>query len=279
MKINKQPLKALKNEGELEMVFIGVGTAFSPQLYNNNVILIKGDNHIVIDYGFTAPVAFPQYIKLSPLDIENILLTHCHADHIGGVEYLALYNRYVGMKAFGKSKIKLITTKELETILWEESLRGGLQWNEFYGSQKMDLSEYFDIHYAEELCSDCRMRYGINFGNIQIEMYQTNHIPDSAQTLEDNFTSYGLFIDNRILYTSDTKFDPDLINLYGDKAEIIFHDCSFIPNPVHASIEELRQFPEEIRKKIVLMHYSENGMDGDFSDFAGLAKPGVRYIL
>ncbi len=277
MQIISDELKSLKNSGELEFVFIGVGTAFSPLLYNNNMIIIKGNNHVVVDFGFTAPIAYSKFINLSPLEIENILLTHCHADHIGGVEYLALYNRYVGTQAFGKSKIKLITTKVLEKILWEESLRGGLQWNEFYCHKKMDLSEYFDIKFAEEIEHSTRLKYFIKFDNIDIELFQTNHIPDTAQTFEDNFTSYGLFIDNRILYTSDTKFDLELINEYGNRAEYIFHDCSFTNNPVHASLEELKQLPEEIKRKLILMHYSENGMDQDFSEFCGLAMPGLRY--
>jgi len=91
--------------------------------------------------------------------------------------------------------------------------------------------------------------------------------------------TYGLFIDDRIFISGDTVYDTDLIDLYADRAEYMFHDCSFMPNPVHASLPELRMLHVEIKKKMFLMHYPDKSADHDFMGFAGLTRQGVRYIF
>lgn len=280
MKIVQHPGKiSLKNENFLEMVFLGVGTAFSKKNFNNNMLLIKGDTHILVDFGYNAPYSLEKNTGLKPTDIEVFLPTHSHADHIGGVEYLALLNRYIGTKSLNKPKLKLITTEDYVKVFWNYSLRGGLEWNEASKQKKMTLEDYFDIVYAEPHNHHYRNRFKIKFGEIDLEIFGTNHIPDDAKTQKQAFTSYGLMIDKRIMYSSDTKFDESLLDMYADDAEIIFHDCSFDANPVHASINELKKLPDKWRKKMYLMHYQDDWEDKDCSDFAGLARPGVRYIF
>ena len=42
-KIKIEDKLSLQNDGKLEIVFIGTGTAFSEKLGNNNILIIKGD--------------------------------------------------------------------------------------------------------------------------------------------------------------------------------------------------------------------------------------------
>ncbi len=77
---------------------------------------------------------------------------------------------------------------------------------------------------------------------------------------EDSFWSCGVILDDRILYTSDTRYDLELIMDIDDKLnlEYIFHDCQMFTGGVHASLDELCALPAEIRAKTVLMHYGDN---------------------
>jgi len=48
---------ALTNGGELELTFIGSGSAFSKVFYQNNLLIVKGDSHLLVDCGTRAPEA------------------------------------------------------------------------------------------------------------------------------------------------------------------------------------------------------------------------------
>jgi ribonuclease BN (tRNA processing enzyme) len=74
----------LENKGDLELTFIGTGGAFSKKYFQNNVLVVKGDSHLLIDCGTRAPEAL-DLLGLSVGAIRNYLVTHSHADHIGGL--------------------------------------------------------------------------------------------------------------------------------------------------------------------------------------------------
>ncbi|PKL80920.1 MAG: MBL fold metallo-hydrolase [Ignavibacteriae bacterium HGW-Ignavibacteriae-4] len=278
-KLKIEDTLSLKNDGKLEIVFIGSGTAFSETLGNNNIIIIKGDTHILVDFGLTAPFALKPVTGLDILDIENVLPTHSHSDHIGGLEYLTLKNRYFGQPK-GKPRLTMIIPDEYRTVLWEESLKGGLRYNELGKYEnEMTFESYFDYVTPNITHENGRIKHHINFKGIDLEFFHTNHIPGQAVKTEDAFITYGLLIDGKVFFSGDTKFDDELIAEYEHKADYLFHDCSFFPNPVHADIDSLRTLSEELRKRIVLMHYGDDYENHDYSDFHSLAEPGVRYIF
>ncbi len=270
-----QPL-TLTNDGSLDIVFIGTGTAFARQLFQTNLLIIKGNSHVLVDFGMTGPQALTS-LGLSPLDIRTILPTHSHADHIGGLEYLTLVNRYMAIPA-GKPKLQMIVTDEYRPVLWDASLRGGLEYNEQNAEgTRLSFNDFYETFTPQLISTEPRSVFTIDFEGIHIELFHTNHIPGEAGTAKDAFITYGLLIDNRVFYSGDTKFDPDLIASYSDRAEVLFHDASRTPVQVHAWIENLRTLPEDVRRKMYLAHYQDDVSDSDAADFAGLAKQGVIY--
>jgi ribonuclease BN (tRNA processing enzyme) len=159
-------------------------------------------------------------------------------------------------------------------------LRGGMEWNETNsGGEKLTLHDYFEILTPQVIKKNSRLSYHINYNNIKIELFKTNHIPENAMTRSQAFLTYGLYIDGRVMYSGDTKFDPRLIKKYSEKSELIFHDCSFMHNPVHSSIQELRTLPASIKEKMFLMHYNDIWKEQDISGFSGLVHQGYRYIF
>ena len=85
----------LKNDGRLSLFFIGTGSAFVKNNFQNNLLIIKGDNHILVDCGTLCPFALENHYHTKITEIENVILTHPHADHIGGVEEMVLMDKYV----------------------------------------------------------------------------------------------------------------------------------------------------------------------------------------
>ncbi len=277
----EQPVSAplaLTNDGSLELVFLGTGTAFARRLFQTNVLVIKGNDHVLIDFGMTGPQAL-QSLGLSASDIQTILPTHSHADHIGGLEYLSLVNRYMAVPN-GAPKLNMIITDEYRPVLWEMSLRGGLEYNEQNAEgRRLSFDDLYESHVPTLVSSEPRSVFRIEYRGIKLELFGTNHIPGEAGTPKDAFITYGVLIDDRVFFSGDTKFDRELIDLYVDRSEVMFHDASLTPNQVHACIDDLRELPENIRQKLYIVHTQDDVTDEDASTFGGLTKQNTRYIF
>ncbi|MCR5605916.1 MAG: MBL fold metallo-hydrolase [Treponema sp.] len=276
MKIEKlvPPLK-LTTSGDLSLFFIGTGSAFSKKYFQNNVIFIKGDNHVLVDCGTLCPLALHSY-QSGISSIRNIFISHSHADHIGGLEEAALLGKYAT-----KVKPNMVITDEYKKILWEQSLKGGCAYGEKEDGQYLGFDDYFVQIKPEELKGMPRPTYHAKIGSIDLKMFRTMHIPGNASSWKDAFYSLGLIVDDRIFFSADSKFDRELIDWVDSSfnIEYFFHDCQFYTGGVHAGYDELKTLPAEIKKRMYLCHYGDNANIKKPTDdgFAGFAKCGYFY--
>ncbi|HCC43099.1 MAG: hypothetical protein CMP89_03710 [Gammaproteobacteria bacterium] len=245
---------SLTTDGKLSLYFLGCGSAYAKTLNQNNLLITKGEDHLLIDCGTTCVRVLDQ--SGIPLEkIRNYLITHSHADHIGGLEEVQLSGRYI----FNQRPCMVITD-EYENILWEQSLRGGSELSE---KKPLGFADLWHAIRPTKLENYPRDTFETNIGSINIKMPRTMHFPDSAQSWRDCAWSCAVIIDDRVLYTSDTRFDKNLL-LDFDRLfnfDTIFHDCQLFTGGVHASLEELMDLPEDIRRRIVLMHYGDSWRD------------------
>ena len=256
MKVSPEPVEqiSLSNDGTLEIYFIGAGAAFAKTLNQNNIIITKGDDHVMVDCGTRCTQAL--YEAGMPVSrLQNFLITHSHADHIGGLEEVQLYARYVS-----RTRPNMIITEEYERILWEQSLRGGSEMSE---SQQLTFRDLWNVIRPTQVASAPRETWEANVGSINLKMPRTMHYPDDAASWQDSQWSCGVIIDNHILFTSDTRFDEDLLFSFDEQYhfDVIFHDCQLFTGGVHASFDELCTLPERIKSRMVLMHYGDNWQD------------------
>lgn len=266
----------LQNEGQLSLFFIGAGSAFSKKYYNTNLLIVKGNDHVLMDCGSLCPFALETLYNTKIYEIKNLFLTHPHADHIGGVEEFMLASKYIKHE-----KINLAITDEFKKKLWNQSLRGGCQYSE---KGKMYFSDYFNQLKPLRIQKKPFEIYEIQMGTINLKIFRTMHITTKKDSIRNSQISYGVLVDNKVLLTGDSQFRKEQLEFFMEnfpEIQGIFHDCDisgYSPN-VHASYEQLNSLEDSIKNKMYLCHYNSkiSGLDLSADGFAGYAKPGIYY--
>lgn len=265
---------SLTNDGDLSLYFVGTGAAFAKTLNQNNLLIVKGDDHLLIDCGSKCTQALHN-AGVSVAELQNFLITHSHADHVGGLEEIQLYGRYVS-----NTRPRMIINEQYQEILWGQSLRGGSEMSE---STPLAFEDLWDVVRPTRVPDLLRETWASNIGHINVKMPRTMHYPDDAPSWRESFWSVGVIIDDRILFTSDTRFDLDLLQEFDQRYnfDLIFHDCQLFTGGVHASLNELKTLPAHFRERIVLMHYGDNWKDFEAealdAGFHSWAQQGCQY--
>lgn len=223
----------------MDIQMLGTGSAFAKTFFNNNALIYSGGRILLIDCGHTAPKMLHR-LGISPDDIDAILISHIHADHVGGLEELAFKYKFTY-----KTRKPLYIAETLVESLWQHSLRGGLE-QEHYDS----LQHFFDVRPLPE---GTRVEL---LSGLRAELLRTDHIP--------NKYSYSILLNDSFFYTADMKFNPELLaKLVRERGvTTIFHDCQLhAPGTVHACLPQLLTLPDDIQERIRLMHYGDDQPD------------------
>lgn len=220
----------------LRLQMLGTGGAFAKKYYNNNALLYADDFTLLIDCGITAPMALHAIGK--PVDdIDAVLITHIHGDHVGGLEELAFRRK------FGSAhKPILYIAENLVEPMWENTLKGGLSQDGVIDS----LNDVFDVHLLTE-GQPAQLA-----PELTVELIRTPHIPGKP--------SYSLYMNEEIFYSADKTFQPELLEkLVRERGcRRILHEVQLTgPGEVHTTLQELLTLPPEIQRQILLMHYGD----------------------
>ena len=249
----KQKQLPLTNDGRLSLFPVGCGSAFSKVLYQNNILIVKGNSHVMIDCGTRTPQALSE-IGRPVSDIKTWLVTHSHADHIGGLEEVMLMGRYVA-----RTKPEIVITEEYEETLWNMSLRGGGEFNEVHDGKGLVFADFWDTIRPQPLKGYPRDTREVVIGDLNLKLVRTRHFPQQAPSWQKAAYSIGVILDDRIFFTGDTQFDADLLESYDSRFnfEYIFHDVQFFTGGIHASLDQLATLPASLKSRIILTHYGD----------------------
>ncbi len=234
----------------MKIKFIGVGSAFTTsEYYQSNMMIVAGSGRkMLLDCGSDARFALGEcHIHNWNLSqqIDAVYISHLHADHIGGMEWLA-FNTYFCPE---RVPLKLFMEKRLMDDMWNHSLKGGLGRIE---GKRMNLFDYFDCRPLSD--GDSFLWEGIRF-----ELVQMPHVIIDPK----GHNSFGLLIKEvadegpTVFITMDTQFQPALISRIGKKVAVIFHDCETTPfkSIIHTHYDDLCTLPMSLKKKMWLYHY------------------------
>jgi len=256
----------------MQLMFLGTGSAFcvTPNNYQSNLLLTSpSGRRLLIDCGSDVRHSL-KAAGLTYSDIDDIYISHLHADHIGGLEYMGFSCKFDPAAELPN----LIISNQIGDKLWNKSLAGSMTINE--DEDPSTVSTYFKYR---PVPSENHFQWeGIDF-----TLVPTKHVVGHNYTV----LSYGLLfkINNTKIYlTTDTKFDPIGLASVLDDADLIFHDCEAtgFPTGVHPHYSELVTLPARLKSKIWLYHYDDLNiqrpnavMDG----FLGLVDAGQTFTF
>ncbi|MCM1984586.1 MBL fold metallo-hydrolase [Lyngbya confervoides] len=248
----------------MQLLFLGTGSAFTvgSDNYQSNMLLrTDSGEQLLIDCG--SDIRWSLYDQgLSYRDITHVYISHLHADHVGGLEYLGFSSKYDPQCP----RPTLILSKSLESDLWERTLSGGMRMLE---GDLACLDSFFQV------CPVGQSRE-FTWQGVRFELVQTVHVNSGFGLMP----SYGLFFEvdhRRILITTDCQLRLDYLSEFYERADLIFQDCETAkrPTPVHAHYQQLRRLPATIRQKMWLYGYNPGPIPDAAQDgFCGFIQKG-----
>jgi ribonuclease BN (tRNA processing enzyme) len=224
-----------------EVVALGVGDSFSETHHTTALLLICDGFHLAIDCpdSYRSVLRAASATSARPLaisDIDDVLITHVHGDHMNGLEGFAFYKHF----AEGK-RVRLIASPEVRAVIWDERLKAsmGTLWDGT-AFRAMGFDAYFD-HLALDWSG------GVEVGPFRITARRTiHHVPTSALLVEAAGRKLG--------YSSDTAFDPGLLDFLAP-ADLIIHETNY--GPAHTPYHLLAALRAELRARMRLVHYPD----------------------
>lgn len=253
----------------MKLIFVGSGSAFTVDNnnYNSNMLLVDPTNakKFLIDCGSDARHALHRQ-GYSFADIDNVYVSHLHADHAGGLEWLGLTRKF----AADCDKPSLFANKDIIHDLWQKTLSGGMMTLQ---GVEAKLTSFFNVHSINDT------KNYFTWNDITFNLVRTIH----AFNNEKLIPSYGLFFtvaNTKVFITTDTQFTPQELDKFYQAADIIFQDCETTRHPsgVHAHFNQLTQLDSALKAKMWLYHYNSGPLpDAVAQGFRGFVSCGQTF--
>lgn len=228
--------------GPLSVIALGVGDTFSDHRTPTAFLLRCEGVSLAIDCpdgyrGALRRASERSGIPLDLADVDHLLITHVHGDHMNGLEGVAFYRRFIEGR-----RVRLLTSPELRKSLWHKRLEVtmGTLWD---GTQHRTLAfeDYFDH-------TPLPWDRPLTVGPFTIRTRRTiHHVPTTALLIEAGGRTLG--------YSADTAFDPGLIDFLS-RADVILHETNH--GPAHTPYPALLGVGEAVRERMRLVHYPDD---------------------
>ena len=251
----------------MNLLFLGVSSALTvgDKKYQSNMLIeAESGRKILIDCG--SDIRHSLYDQgLKHTDVDAVYISHLHADHVGGLEWLGFSTLFIEPR-----KPALYISPDQRDKLWNNVLSGGMSSIE---NVDANLSTFFDVQPVNDLCF-----------NWEKHRFQLIKIPHSFNHHE-SLPAYGLLItgDSKTIFIStDSRFCPELLTPVYQKADLIFQDCetSVKASEQHAHYADLATLDANIKQKMWLYDYNDGELPDALRDgFMGYVVRGQSFVF
>ena len=262
---------------QLTLTAIGTGDAFSRRYGTTcSMLRLSGQRQWLIDCGRQAPEQLAS-AGIGWHEIDGQLITHVHGDHVFGLEEFALVRYYQGGGSVaaireGGERPRLIAHDAVLAELWEV-MAPTLRYRTGSDGQPAvgQLSDYFEVRgpRAEQPAAMGPWPRAQSFrvDEVDIVARETQHVTGKPST------SFEIAIPDgsgrAAWWSGDSTVNANLLAELAPRLTVFFHDCTFTRSlgQVHGAFADLAALPEQIRRRMVLMHHAD-----DVADFRSRAE-------
>lgn len=225
---------------------LGAGHGFDPEADTSGLIIWVNKRGIMVDPPVNATEKLLT-LGVSPKWIDNIILTHCHADHDAGTL----------QKILQEGKVNLYSTNTIYNsfVRKAEALTG------IEESRLNRLVRFFPLSIGKPIIiGGATFNFGYNLHSIPTisiqACYRAKSMVYSSDTVNDpqyieKLYEDGVITENRRNYLLNFPWDRD----------VVFHEAG-IP-PIHTPLSYLCSLPEQVRKRIFLVHVNSDAIPKD----------------
>lgn len=251
----------------MKLIFLGAGAAFTMENWQSNMLLeAASGKRLLIDCGSDIRWSLKE-AGYGVNDVDAIYISHLHADHTGGIEFVAFCTFFNPMAP----KPQMFINRKLGKELWERTLQGGM--GSIQG-QITSLDTYFNVTSLAK--NECFIWEETEFRLVQVIHYMDGFdiVPSYGLLFEINGTKYFI--------TTDAQHAPHQIQDFYNISDVIFQDCETSPfkSGVHAHYTELVELDDTTKAKMHLYHYQDGDKPNCKKDgFGGWVKKGQVFEL
>ncbi|MCR9243103.1 MAG: MBL fold metallo-hydrolase [Rhodobiaceae bacterium] len=233
----------LSDPDSLTLIFCGTGGPFpDPERAGPCTLVAAGGRVFLVDSG-TGGAQRLQQLRVPMGQIEGVLYTHLHSDHIAGLGDVAM-NSWAGgrtspLELYGPPGVENLANGTFSAFGIDSKSRIDHHGEEVFAPQAQAInSTAFVVPSRDEVVTV------IEDGDLKITAFKVDHVP-----LENAYGYRIDFKDRSVVFSGDTVRDQNMVR-FGADADVMVHEVMGMAN-IHTIIGALRDNGQSATAKIL----------------------------